>query len=762
MGHVRDLPPKALGVDLAREFAPEYVVLPRARSTLAALRQAAGSAEAVLLATDPDREGEAIAWHLAEALRLPKRRYRRITFHEISRRAIHQALAHPRDLDPHLIDAQQARRVLDRLVGYQLSPLLWRKVQRGTSAGRVQSVAVRLVVDREREIAAFVPVEYWTIDVRLRPLPDSGAGTPGRGDGEPDAFLARLQAVDGKKAAIPTADVAHTLEAQLRVASYWVRETARKPLARHPAPPFTTSTLQQAAGNRLRFPAKKTMAAAQALYEAGLVTYMRTDSVAVSAEAITQARRVIAAEFGPEYVPPAPRRYATRVKNAQEAHEAIRPVDAARTPAALRGRLAPDEWRVYDLIWKRMVASQMEAARYLQDVAWIDGTADLPEPDRTRQFALKAQATTLVFPGWLAVYGEAGAERVSARAQDTPSGSGGRGARRRGRPAHGEPSAPSEPDSPADPADADAPPNDRLPQLTAGQPLELLDVLPAQHFSQPPRRYTEAALVKALEEAGVGRPSTYATVVSTIQDRGYVRLEHRHFAPTDLGFAANDFLVAHFPTIVDLPFTAEMEDSLDEIAGGRVPWTQMLHRFYGPFAETLARARSAQVSPLERKEQPAAADLTPVPSPPRAGSAPRAAGRGERGEPPIPRRRSPAPRGGRLGAPWANGPQGQGTRSAPAAQAVPAGVCPECGKPLVERRSQYGPFLGCSGFPACRYIRREGQREPRPPGATRRTPKPRSRAAGRRRARADHDQGHNRGPGSGPSGGPAAGSSPSP
>jgi DNA topoisomerase-1 len=849
MGHVRDLPPKDLGVDLQRDFAPQYVTLPRAQAALSSLRKAVAGAESVLLATDPDREGEAIAWHLAQALRLAKARYRRITFHEISRRAIQDALAHPRDLDPHLIDAQQARRVLDRLVGYQLSPLLWRKVQRGTSAGRVQSVAVKLVVDREREIQAFVPAEYWTIDVLLSTValggPHPPAPSPNEGEGErPTAnqtFLARLQEVDGKKADIPNAEVAHALEAQLRAAAYAVRETGQKTLTRNPFPPFTTSTLQQAAGNRLRLTAKKTMGAAQALYEAGLVTYMRTDSVSVSAAAIAQARDVIAAEFGPQYVPDAPRRYTTKAKNAQEAHEAIRPVDLRKVPAALRATLAPDEWRVYDLIWKRMIASQMPPARYLQDVALIDGvhaetsprhplrgspaprdgegsvdspptvvepdqppsTADHTPPSRLgggaggvgppTRFLLKAQATTLVFPGWLAAYGEEPAQQATSAQPAQRS--------RRGR-------MPSEGSAEGGDQD-DAPANDRLPELVAGQPLAAEDVLPAQHFTQPPRRYTEASLVKALEDAGVGRPSTYATVVSTVQDRGYVQLEQRHFVPTELGFAANDFLVANFPKIVDLPFTAEMEDSLDEIAAGRLLWTQMLHAFYGPFAETVTRATTAAVTALKQREPrastaaalPAAGSPPPRPQGaarrgtrarrpttseqsqwnerPPAGSAGRRETRpsasadagqspGQRGRaarlpvssanpdggwlwspdeeaspPTSPQRRTPrsaAPASGlaappvppRTSAPRRPAPEDGAGASAPSGAETAQPLCPQCGKPLTLRTSQYGPFLGCSGFPACRYIQREHREQPP------------ARPAARRRARSSRP----------PSGGP--------
>ena len=642
MGHVRDLPQKELGIDVAADFKPTYVTLPRAQSSLASLRKAAAGAESVLLATDPDREGEAIAWHLAQALRLAKARYRRITFHEISRAAIQAALAAPRDLDPNLIDAQQARRVLDRLVGYQLSPLLWRKVQRGTSAGRVQSVAVRLIVDREREILAFVPQESWTIDVRLSTEPPDAAPAVTLSEAKsPSSFLARLIEIDGKKAEIPDEARATALKAQLDEAAYRVRELSERTVSRNPFPPFTTSTLQQAAGNRLRLPAKKTMSLAQSLYEAGLITYMRTDSVAISGAAIAELRRVAAAQFGAEYLPAAPRRYATRAKNAQEAHEAIRPVHADRVPASLRASLSADEWKVYDLIWKRAIASQMAPARYHQRTALVDGgfasVSPLPlgegQGEGTTKFLLRATASELTFLGWLKAYGEDIAPQASE----------------------------------------DEAPNTTLPDLDAGQVVYAEEVLPAQHFTQPPRRYTEPALVKALEDAGVGRPSTYATVVSTIQDRGYVRLEQRHFVPTELGFAANDFLVAHFPKIVDLPFTAEMEDALDEIAGGRLAWTEMLRGFYGPFRQTVDAASGAPVTRLKFAER-SASTTAPAAG---AGARPRRSGR----------RRVQRP---------------AATLAEPSTTA-----CPQCGKPLVERTSQYGAFFGCSGYPTCRYIKRD-------------------------------------------------------
>lgn len=685
-GHVRDLPPRDLGVDVQRSFRPQYVTLPRARQAIGSLKRAAADAQSVLLATDPDREGEAIAWHVATALALKRGQYWRVAFHELSRHAVQAALAAPRDLDQRLIDSQQARRVLDRLVGYQLSPLLWRKVARGTSAGRVQSVAVRLIVDREREIRAFVPVEYWTIDVALRPVGEQD---------DANSFVARLLEVDGKKAHIPDEQTALVLSTQLQAAGYRVRDTQRRQTQKPPAPPFTTSTLQQAAASRLRFPAKKTMACAQALFEDGLITYHRTDSVVVSGDAIAATRERIAAEFGTDYLPRSPRRYVTRAKNAQEAHEAIRPVDIARTPLVLRAQLPPDEWRIYDLVWKRMLASQMASARYQVDTLRVAGwwpasrvsgvggqgseTADqartgdshfsrhsapLTQHPSERTFALAAQATLLLFPGWLALYGRDAGETGAADGR-APAGAGSR--RRRGASATEATAEKPTGDGVAEgePADevASAAPREnlRLPQLDDSTPVEALRVNPAQHFTQPPRRYTEAGLIKTLEEAGVGRPSTYAAIVSTIQDRSYVAREQGHFVPTELGFVANDFLVEHFPRIVDLPFTARMEDELDEIASGQRPWVEMLSAFYGPFSQTVAQAQTAPITALKAAARARAIEAQ--------AAVERAA---------------------------AGGP-----------------ACPECGKPLIEKTGRFGSFFGCSGYPRCRYIHRQ-PKEPLP------------------------------------------------
>ncbi|HEY3078532.1 MAG TPA: type I DNA topoisomerase, partial [Chloroflexota bacterium] len=472
-GHVRDLPPKRLGVAVEAGFQPEWVPVPRAKDRLAALRKAAAGAERVVLATDPDREGEAIAWHVADVLRL--RAPTRVVFHAITAGAVRAAFQTPRPLDQRLVEAQQARRVLDRLVGYQVSPLLWRKISKGTSAGRVQSVALRLVVEREREIRAFVPREYWTIDARLCPT-----------DREDEQFVARLVKIGRDDADLPDRAAVEPIVADLQRATYRVVAQATRSVERAPPPPFTTSTLQQAAASRLRLPGKRTMQLAQSLYEAGLITYHRTDAVRVEPEAIEAARKLIADRFGADYLPERPRHYANRVKNAQEAHEAIRPADPARPPEALPPSTAADERALYRLIWQRFVASQMAAARYSRRTIDVEARAE-------RTYLLRAGATTLVFPGYLAVYG-------------------------------------AEPGESTDQDEAEAA-NERLPVLRDGEALRLLGLDPRQHFTKPPPRFNEPSLVKELERAGVGRPSTYATIVGTLDERGYVEREKGFFVP---------------------------------------------------------------------------------------------------------------------------------------------------------------------------------------------------------------------------------------
>jgi DNA topoisomerase-1 len=631
-GHVRDLPPRRLGVAIDEGFTPEWVPVPKARTRLAVLKNAAAGAEAVLLATDPDREGEAIAWHVAQALKL--RSPTRVVFHAITPSAVRTAFEHPRPLDNRLVDAQHARRVLDRLVGYQVSPLLWRKIARGTSAGRVQSVALRLVVEREREIRGFVPREYWTIDAVLRP------------DGR-EPFLARLVEIDGKKAELADRAAGDAAIKDLADARYRVASQAEKTIQRTAPPPFTTSTLQQAAAARLRLPGKKTMVLAQSLYEAGLITYHRTDAVRVEPEAVATARAVIEARFGREYLPDKPRQFANRVKNAQEAHEAVRPVDARRAPEEL-GRLAADELALYRLIWQRFVASQMAGARYDRR------TVDVAAEGRHR-YALRAGATALSFPGYLAVYGVESADE---------------------RP----------PEAEADEAEAA---NERLPVLRGGELLALIELRPAQHFTQPPPRFTESALIRELERAGVGRPSTYATIVGTIGERGYVERDGKHFVPTELGFAVNDFVVSFFPSVADLGFTADLEDGLDAVARGECGWQELLQGFYGPFRGALDVAGRAM-----------ARSVAPTAAPKRR--------RGRRPPDPLTRRVKP-----------------RGVKSAESAN--PTGeMCPLCGRPMVLRKGPYGEFLGCSGFPACRgTVKLE---EPVPRGTSRSRPRSRGRS----------------------------------
>ncbi|HEY8744389.1 MAG TPA: type I DNA topoisomerase, partial [Chloroflexota bacterium] len=522
MGHVRDLPKSELGVN-TETFEPKYVSTGRP-AVLKDLRTAASTADHVLLATDPDREGEAIAWHIADLLKL--KQPQRLEFHEITRPAIQHALETPQPLNQALFDAQQARRLLDRLVGYGLSPLLWRKVQSGISAGRVQSVAVRLICEREREVTSFLPIEYWSIDADLRKLV---APT--------DPFRARLVLVDGKKPELGNADQSQTIVDGLRQSAFAVKEVVTRPVRRNPPPPFTTSTLQQAAAHRLGMSAKRTMTVAQQLYEGvdlgiegqvGLITYMRTDSVNLAESAIAAARRYIQAAFSPQHLPDKPVRYRTRTKGAQEAHEAIRPTDPERAPETVRSRLDGDQFRVYQLIWQRMVASQMAAAVYNRTIAEIGGSRDGAE-----RYGLRATATQLTMPCYLALYGINADEQAEEPREEGTEGQ-----------------------------------NAALPPLAAREHLDLVELYPEQHFTEPPPRYNEASLVRTLEQLGIGRPSTYAQILGTIQDRGYVEKQGKTLLPTPLGFASNDFLVEHFGNVVDTGFTAGLEEQLDDVAAG--------------------------------------------------------------------------------------------------------------------------------------------------------------------------------------------------
>lgn len=591
MGHVRDLLRSRLSVDVDNGFTPEYRVPNEKRDLVAGLKTDVARAEEVFLATDPDREGEAIAWHLVEAAAIDPEKARRVVFHEITEPAVRNAFANPRPIDTKLVDAQQARRILDRLVGYSLSPLLWAKVRSRLSAGRVQSAALRLVVDREREIRAFVPREYWTIDAELL-RPD-----------RPPSFQARLIRVDDEAPRLGTRDEAESVLGDLEGAGYRVESIRRGTRQRRPQPPFTTSTLQQDASRRLGFTARRTMAIAQELYEGvevgeggptGLITYMRTDSTSVSPLAQAEARHVIERMFGPRFLPDEPPVYRTKVRGAQEAHEAIRPTSVARDPDSIRPYLSAEQYRLYTLVWERFLASQMNPAEY------DTGTVDIRAEGPGHTYLFRLSASNLRFAGFLAVY------------QDVPEENGEQGE------AGPELSLPG------------------LPEVEPGDVLTLLALHPQSHFTQPPPRYTEATLVRALEEYGIGRPSTYAPILTTLQQRGYVRRENKKLVPTQVGEVVNDLLVEHFPEIVDLGFTARMEEELDEIAAGERDWVEVVREFYEPFS---AQVRRAEADMPEIKAEPETLDR----------------------------------------------------------------ACPSCGRGLVVRHGRFGKFIGCSGFPECRF-----------------------------------------------------------
>jgi len=625
MGHVRDLPKSEMGIDIEHGFQPRYVI-PRDRAKVVkALREAAGRASEVYLASDPDREGEAIAWHVAELLGVPDAR--RIEFNAITRDAVLEAFKHPRSIDRDRVNAQQARRVLDRLVGYRLSPLLWKKLGKRTlSAGRVQSVALRLICDREREIQAFVPVEYWTITATLTP----------RDENHP--FDARLAQIDGRKAEIGDAEQAQAIVRELDGAEYRVARVETKERLRNAPAPFITSTLQQEAARKLGFTASRTMRVAQDLYEGvelpgegsvGLITYLRTDSTRVAPEAVEEARAYIRDNYGPQYLPEAPRAH-RKSKAAQDAHEAIRPTKVLREPDSLKAYLSDEHYRLYRLIWQRFVASQMSPAVY--DVETVDISAG--------RFTFRATGSVEKFDGFRRVYTEGRDE------------------------------------TPAEPEDEDRPP---LPEMAEGELLELLKLLPEQHFTEPPPRYTEATLVRALEEHGIGRPSTYAGIISTLKEKDYVRLEKKRFHPTALGFAVSDRLVEHFPGIMDVKFTAGVEAGLDEIEKGRTEWTRLVSDFYGPFEEALKRADAE----MERvRLEPERTDLKC----PNCGA-------------------DVVVRDGRFGKFLA-------CSRYPDCKTIikerrETGVsCPSCGEGhLVERKSRRGKvFYGCDRYPSCEFV----------------------------------------------------------
>ena len=533
MGHVRDLPKNRLGVNIGKSFEPQYVSIPERRKIIKKLSDAAKRAEVVYLASDPDREGEAIAWHLQKALRLSNAK--RIQFNEITESAVREGLQQAHEINLDLVNAQQARRVLDRLVGYKLSPLLWKKVKKNLSAGRVQSVAVRLICDREREIDGFVPVEYWTIVATLTPR-----------DRE-HLFDAKLIQRNGSKPEIRNQQEADDILRALEGAVYTVSKIKKTQKQRHPSPPFITSTLQQEASRKLGFGARRTMTVAQQLYEGvelgpqgsvGLITYMRTDSTRVAKEAQDEARAYISETFGSQFMPAQPRQVSR--KGAQDAHEAIRPTSVRRQPDQIKQHLTAEQYRLYKLIWQRFLGSQMSPAVF--DVVTVDVVAN--------DMTFRAAGSTVKFQGFMKVYTEGkDDERVVADEEQPP-----------------------------------------LPPMSEGDVLDLRKLTPEQHFTEPPPRYTEATLVRALEEKGIGRPSTYASIISTIQDRKYVELQDKKFHPTQLGFIVTDQLVKHFPDIMDVEFTAGIETKLDNVEEGRLDWVQLLNEFYGPFEKGLEAA----------------------------------------------------------------------------------------------------------------------------------------------------------------------------
>lgn len=548
VGHIRDLLKSQLSVDVENDFAPKYRVPNEKRPVVKSLAGLAKKSAEVYLATDLDREGEAIAWHLYEALELTEEQVRRVVFHEITEPAIKEAFAHTRGVNMDLVNAQQARRILDRLVGYKLSPLLWRKVRSRLSAGRVQSVALRLVVEREREIEAFVPEEYWTLDAELTPR-------DGRDAKQRLIFKARLVKAHGVDVALGSEGDVTPLLSQLETADYVVSSVKKGKRKRKSPAPYTTSTLQQEASRKLNYSARKTMRLAQQLYEGidlgdgqpeGLITYMRTDSTNISEQAQAQARKFIAQTYGPELLPAKAPVYKTRSKGAQEAHEAIRPTSAFRTPEELKAYLNREQRRLYELIWRRFIASQMRPAIYNTMAVEIEAG-----PANDKPFLFRATGSTLHFQGFLVVYEEKNTDN--------------------GKPVQEQ----------------------RIPALKTGDALDLITLLPEQHFTQPPPSYTDASLIKTLEEYGVGRPSTYASILTTIQHRGYVTREKRRFAPTETGFLVNDLLVEYFPDVINVDFTARMESELDAVAEGELDWVALMKEFYAPFSRAINAADAA-------------------------------------------------------------------------------------------------------------------------------------------------------------------------
>jgi DNA topoisomerase-1 len=697
LGHVKDLPKKEIGIVLpdesngskaAKHFEPTYEVIPGKTKVISELKKAAKDAEAIYLAADPDREGEAICEHLAEVLapkKSDRKRIFRVKFNEITAKAIKAAFESAGQIDTNLVDAQQARRVLDRIVGYKISPLLWDKVRRGLSAGRVQTVALRIIVEREREIRAFVKEEYWSIHALLAA-------------GAPPAFEAKLVKYQGEEIKIPSEAEAQRIVAEAQGAAWRVSGVAQKEKRRHPAPPFTTSKLQQAAYNKLRYTAKRTMALAQRLYEGvelgeegsvGLITYMRTDSVRVSGDALGQVRDFIGASYGAPYLPEKPNFYKSK-KDAQEAHEAVRPTDVSRTPEAVRRYLDDDTWKLYRLIWQRFVASQMTSAVFDQT------TIDIAAGD----YQFRASGSVLKFNGFLAAY-EIDREELEKDDQADEEGR-------------------------------------ALPPVSEGEALRLENLRPEQHFTEPPPRYTEATLVKELEEKGIGRPSTYATIISTIVEREYVTKDQGRFTPTLLGEKVSELLVKSFADIFDVGFTAKMEEELDEIEEGKLGWRRAVADFYGPFVMDLEKAEGEMASykagiPTGRKCEKCGqgellerisrhgffygcsrypeCDFTEDIAPEAGGEEVESESATEYcdncGKEMTIKRGRFGPFLACTGYPDCKTTRRlvQGTRKARQPDELLDEKCPECGSQLVKKHGRYGEFIGCTGYPKCKYIR---------------------------------------------------------
>ncbi|TES97305.1 type I DNA topoisomerase [Patescibacteria group bacterium] len=637
-GHIRDLPKSKLSVDVEKDFEPTYVIPPKSKKRVSELKSLAKKADLVILATDEDREGEAIAWHLDFILDSKDKKVERITFHEITKSAIQEALKNPRGIDLNLVDSQQARRILDRLVGYELSPLLWKKIRYGLSAGRVQSVAVRLIVEREREIEKFKPEEYWDIIAELK-----------KDGGE---FGTKLLKKDDKsigKMGIKSKDESDVIVKDLEGADYKVTSVTKKERKRNPAPSFTTSTLQQEAARKLGFSAKKTMMFAQQLYEGielgkkgsiGLITYMRTDSVNLAKNALLEAKKAIEIKFGKEFALAKPRYYKGK-KGAQEAHEAVRPTSFLRYPQDVKQHLDKNQFRLYELIWKRAIASQMQEAIF--DATTVDIQAG--------NYLFRATGSIIKFKGFIAVYVE-GKDAENGRTI-----------------LNGK--------------------EVELPELKEGDELELIKLIPNQHFTEPPPRYTEASLVKTLEKEGIGRPSTYAPTMSTIIERGYVEKKEKKFYPTDTGIVVNDLLVEHFPEIVDLKFTAQMEEELDEIAEGKLQWRKVIGDFYKPFKKHLTK-KEGQIDKKKVTEEKTKEKCDKC------------------GKPMVIKL-------GRFGKflSCSGYPECKNAKPLPEQQKEEEKLqkeyadekCEKCGAPMVLKRGRFGRFLGCSKYPDCKGIK---------------------------------------------------------